>query len=166
MGRVLGMIAAAMLAGGCAKGLRVDSAGEQGLPPPGVGVPATGPAVFDHGVVRAFHRCNASAPPTLSILMEATGQSVRWVEIDLLHGPTDGVPRAFTVGGTSPHWCGLRCSGTVWLEALEAGRRARGRYRLVLDDGGTVVESFDVPWEGGQWGVMECPTSPGGHGQR
>ena len=127
--------------------------------------PAAGPAQFDHGAVRAFHRCEASAPALLSILMQASGPSVRWFELDLQHGPADPVPRQFEVGGASVHFCGPDCSGTVWLQALQPGQRARGRYRLALGDGSRVDEPFEVPWEGELWAVQQCPTSPGGHGR-
>lgn len=169
---VLGVAGVAGVAGvvsllgiACARAPRGASSGGAGPPPQVAPPPATGPAQFDQGVVRAFHRCEASAPALLSILMQASGRSVRWFELDLQHGPTDPVPRQFVVGGASVHFCGPDCSGTVWLEALQPGQRARGRYRLALGDGTQVDEPFDVPWEGELWAVQLCPTSPGGHGR-
>ena len=161
---MLGVLGLLALAGsGCARAPRGTSSG--GAPPLRVAPPAAGPAQFDQGVVRAFHRCEASAPALVSILMQASGPSVRWFELDLEHGPADPVPRQFAVGGASTHFCGPGCSGTVWLQSLQPGQRARGRYQLALGDGSHVDEAFDVPWEGELWAVQLCPTSPGGHGR-
>jgi hypothetical protein len=114
---------------------------------------------FDHGTVRTLHECTASAPALVSILMEASSPSGSWVEIDLVHGPTDSTPRTFAVGGPSVHRCN-GCTGTVWLDELQLDRRARGHYDLAWPDGMVARDRFDAAWEGGRWEIRPCPSGP------
>ena len=119
------------------------------------------PILYDKGTIRAFHRCIDTVPPVVSIVMQstdlATGVPLGTIQLELQHGPADAVPRIFAMGGTSPHTCGAGCFGTVWLDALEPGKRARGRYQITWVKGRPIDEPFDIPWDGGQWDVQPCP---------
>jgi hypothetical protein len=121
---------------------------------------ASGGLVFTEGTVHAFRQCTASAPPQLLLQAQTGVAPVFAIAITLQHGSGDATPRSFTVGGTSQDRCDPGCTGTVVLESLAPGTRARGRLDLAWSDGRIARHAFDFEWRGGRWEVRPCPGPP------
>lgn len=103
----------------------------------------------------------------IEIQTDSTPQrAVFAMAIDLFHGARDKLPREFQVGSSSPNRCDPGCVGTVWLDAVEPGKRVRGRFDLRWDDAHFAQQQFEVQWRNqavtseGKWHVVGCPGPP------
>ena len=121
---------------------------------------ASGPNAynFDDRVGYAYRACKASAPPQITISLQAhpAGKAPVAIAIEVEHGPTDHVPREITV--KDPQCTG--CSGHVWLDELVPGKHMNVRIDLQFLDGHVARQKLVVPWQGGAWDVRPCPTGP------
>lgn len=148
---------------GCYRDTPAPPATQRPAPPAASGPQRTN-ELFPTVEVRAVHKCVPTAPPTVIVLLQSQAPSVSWFQIDLDHGERDTTPRTFTIGKDAHvTGCRLRCgeqpTGSVTLDELEPGKRARGRYRFVLDNGDVLVDGFEATWQGTAWETQACPRS-------
>jgi len=119
----------------------------------------------------AIRECTPDGPQKIVLLFQNTdtppGEAPRvdWMQLDLVHGPTDPVPRTFTEGPPErrtayfspcfPHGCRV---ATVTIDELAVGGMIRGSYHLEVNAGETLSDRFAAKLTGA-WEVRPCPRS-------